>query len=69
MALGWGNVAGKIFDWLPGRKESKEGKIERLINENAKLANEEPLSDRTVDRIQRNLSDIKRLRAEVSRIE
>lgn len=27
---GWGNVFGKIFDWLPGKDEATRNKIEKL---------------------------------------
>jgi len=68
MTFGWGNVFGKIFDWLPGRRESKESEIVRLINENAELAKEYPLSINGGNRIVRNANRIKQLRAEISRI-
>ncbi len=68
MTLGIGSAIGKVLDWLPGRRESKENKIEKLINENARLAQEEPLSARTANRISVNINTIKQLRSEVSRI-
>ncbi len=69
--MGWdgiGTLIGKVSEWLPGRRESKEGKIERLIDENAKLAQEYPLSAKAADRIGSNLDRIKRLREEIARI-
>lgn len=68
MALGWGSALGKIFDWIPGRKESKENQIQRLLNESSKLAKEIPLSATSAQRISDNASTIKRLRQELSRI-
>lgn len=65
---GWGNFLGKIAEWFPGRKESKQNQIERLIDENYRLQQEYPMSDRTADRIARNIERIKRLRSEISNI-
>lgn len=65
---GIGAVAKKLMDYIPGRKESKENQIERLLDENSKLAHKEPLSYRSADRIERNLDTIKRLRSEISKI-
>ncbi len=64
-----GAVVNKVTQWIPSPKQSKEDQIERLINENAKLAQEEPLSARTANRIGTNLSTIKLLRSQVSHIE
>lgn len=30
---GWGSAIGKIFDWLPGRKESRRNKEAKLRRE------------------------------------
>ena len=65
---GWGQFFGAIGNLLPSRRESKQNQIERLIDENSKLSQEEPLSARTADRIGNNLVTIKRLRSEISNI-
>lgn len=65
---GWGSVFGKLFDWVPGRKESKLTKIDKLLRENAQLQKETPLSAKTAERIIRNADTIKRLRSEIARI-
>lgn len=65
---GWGDAIGKIFDWLPGRRESKESEIQRLLKENEKIEKEKPLSSASVSRFERNADRIKQLRAEISRI-
>ena len=65
---GWGQVFGKIAEWLPGRRESKQNEIAKLRNENAKLAKEYPLSVQSANRIERNADRIKQLRAEIDRI-
>lgn len=65
---GWGSAIGKIFDWIPGRREAKESEIARLRNENAKLAQQHPLPANAADRMQRNADRIKQLREQISRI-
>lgn len=65
---GIGAVIGKIANWVPNKKESKLNEITRLINENAKLSQEEPLTAKSADRITNNLSRIKLLRSEAERI-
>lgn len=69
MALpGWGTVAGKIAEWFPGKKESKENNIAKLLRENAQLQRESPLTVATAARIESNAARIKQLREELSRI-
>lgn len=65
---GIGAVIKKVTEWVPSKKESNQNKIERLIDENAKLSQEEPLSVRTASRISDNLSRIKLLRSQTDRI-
>lgn len=68
--MGWdgiGTLIGKLSDWLPGKRESYQNQIERLIDENAKLAKEYPLSAKTADRIANNLDRIKQLRSKADR--
>lgn len=66
---GWGDVLSKIFNWIPGRKESKANELERLLNENAEIQQKHPLSFSDVDRLGRNLDRIKLLRSQISKIE
>lgn len=63
---GWGSAFGKLFDWVPGRKESKEKKIERLKNENVKIQNTKPFDAVTFDR---NAATIKQLRSDLEKID
>lgn len=65
---GLGDVVGKVFDWLPGRKEAKENSIAKLLRENAELQKQHPLSSTNAGRIADNADRIKRLREEISRI-
>lgn len=65
---GLGAIAKKATEWIPSKRESNQNKIEKLIDENARLANEEPLSAQTASRISNNLQLIKRLRSQTDRI-
>lgn len=65
---GIGAIVSKATQWIPSKKESYQNQIERLTDENAKLAQEEPLSAKTADRITTNLSRIKQLRSQADRI-
>jgi hypothetical protein len=35
--VGWGDVFGKVFDWIPGRKETRANRIEKLEREQDEL--------------------------------
>ena len=65
---GWGNVFGKIFDWLPGKRESKQNQIDRLLRENEQMQKKPHLSFRDVEHYQFNVDRIKQLRKEIERI-
>ena len=41
-AFGWGDAIGKIFDWLPGRKESIRNRIEKTKREMDDLQKQQP---------------------------
>lgn len=66
---GIGAVVGKIANWIPGRRESYQNEIERLKNENAKLASEVPLSSRSAGKLTANLDRIKQLRSKADRVQ
>lgn len=69
--MGWdgiGTLIGKVADWLPGRKESKENRIAKLQKENDELQKEKPLSVKSALRMDSNTALIKRLRDEIARI-
>jgi len=38
--MGWGDVIGKIFDWIPNRREHYRNKIEDIKNEMDRLQKE-----------------------------
>ena len=65
---GWGNVFGKIFDFLPGRRESKQNQIDRLLRENEQIQKKPHLSVRDAEHYSINTDRIKQLRKEIERI-
>ena len=65
---GWGTVFGKIFDFLPSRKETKLNQIERLLRENEQIQKKPHLTVRDADHYQLNIDRIKQLRKELERI-
>lgn len=65
---GIGAVLKKAGDWFPGKKESKENQIAKLLEENRRLSNETPLQTTTAQRISDNATRVKQLRAEIARI-
>ena len=44
MGFGWGSTIGKIFDWIPGRKESRRNKIEKIKREIYEIQNKHNFS-------------------------
>lgn len=40
--MGWGTAIGKIFDWIPGRKENLRNKIDNVKREMAGLSKKKP---------------------------
>ena len=65
---GIGAIVSKVTQWIPSKKESKQNEITRLLNENAKLAQQNPISASAANRIGTNADRIKQLRLEVDRI-
>jgi len=65
---GWSDVFGKVFQWIPGRKEWKQNKITALEAENAKIQQNHPLSARDANKYASNVDTIKRLRSQIERI-
>lgn len=58
----WGNVFGKIFDWLPGRRESYRNKIEEIEREMDSLIRQGLSGSRAdkYERLAQRLRDIRR---------
>lgn len=44
--MGWGDVFGKVFDWIPGRRESYRIQIEQIKREMDTLAKKKPFDTR-----------------------
>lgn len=65
---GIGAVFSKITQWVPSKRESYQNQIERLLDENADLAKEYPLSSRAAGRIMANVDRIKQLRSKADKI-
>lgn len=65
---GWGDAVGKIFDWLPGKKEAKLNEIAKLQRQNDEYQKEIPMSAVTSGKYILNADRIKRLHEELARI-
>lgn len=67
--LSWGTAIGKIFSWIPSKKESKENELERLQRETTQLQGKADFSDSDAVILKRNINRIKQLRSEIKNIE
>ena len=46
--MSWGDVFGKVFDWLPGRMEHLKNQIEKLEREQDALTRQAPSAKNVV---------------------
>lgn len=58
MAIGWGSAVGKLFDWLPGRRESMVNKIESLKKEMDSVIQKKPFDPARYERLAMQLHDL-----------
>jgi len=62
--MGWGDIIGKVFDWIPGRREHYRNKIEEIKREMDKLANKGLTGSRS-DKYERLSKQLRTLRQRV----
>ena len=47
---GWGSAVGRIFDWLPGRRESYRNKIDKIKREMDAIQSKNDFSNADADK-------------------
>ena len=52
---GWGSAIGKLFDWLPGRRESLQNKIDTIKREMAHVQQTRPFNSNKYERLAEQL--------------
>jgi len=55
---GWGSAIGKLFDWLPGRRESMQNKIDAIKKEMYGIQQKRPFDSARYERLADQLRDL-----------
>jgi hypothetical protein len=58
MAFGWGSAIGKVLDWLPGRRESLNNRIDKVKQEMSDVVNRKPFDNPRYIRLANELSKL-----------
>jgi hypothetical protein len=59
--MGWGEAIGKIFDWIPGRRETYRNQIENVKREIYVLQSKRPFTDADSDKYVKLASKLRQL--------
>lgn len=65
-AFGWGDAIGKIFDWLPGRRESIRTRIDKTKRDMDELQKQKPWNFALAKRYALLASRLRKLEAEAA---
>ena len=59
--MSWGDIIGKIFDWIPGRREHYRNQIENIKRELYELQDRKPFTSDDSDKYVKLASKLRQL--------